>query len=369
MDLIVEQEFKELIPSLSPDEYSGLEKSLLAEGCRDALVVWNGVILDGHNRYEICKAHGIEFNIIEKDFSDRDAAKIWIIENQFNRRNLPLYVRGELMLKLKPLIAAKAKENQRGGQGGILLSENSTKATDTRKELAKLARVSDNTISRIEKIAEKAPEEVKTKLRVGEMSVNEAYKKVKQIEKAEKIEKEINEAKEAIETLPPIEGKYKVIVIDPPWQYEKRNDDMTHRGRCPYPTMTIEELCAMNLPMDDDCIIWLWTTNAFMHESFHIVEAWGLVPKTILTWVKDRMGLGDWLRGKTEHCILAVKGKPLINLTNETTVIEAPVREHSRKPDKFYELVNNLCPGRKLEVFAREKHEGFDVYGAESNKF
>ena len=145
MELIIDREYKELIPPLTPEERAGLETSLIAEGCRDALVVWNGVIIDGHNRYEICKEHGIEFQTIEKDFPDRDAAKVWIIENQFSRRNLPIFVRGELMLKLKPLIAAKAKEKQ--GQrtdltsGRILpnvgykqLPQNSAKAVETRKE-------------------------------------------------------------------------------------------------------------------------------------------------------------------------------------------------------------------------------------------
>jgi N6-adenosine-specific RNA methylase IME4 len=276
------------------------------------------------------------------------------------------------MLKLKPLIAAKAKESYKSNVGRPSKSpQNSATISnvETRKELSKLAGVSHDTISRIETIAKKAPDDVKTKLRAGEMSINEAYKKVKQIEKAEKIEAEISKAKEVIESLAPMEGKYGVIVIDPPWQYEKRNNDITHRGRCPYPTMTTEELCKMKLPMNDDCIVWLWTTNAFMHESFHVLDAWGLTPKTILTWVKDRMGLGDWLRGKTEHCILAVKGKPMINLTNETTVLNASTREHSRKPDEFYELVRNLCPGKRLEIFAREKREGFDIYGAESDKF
>lgn len=372
MDLVIDREFKELIPSLAPEERAGLEKSLIEEGCRDALIVWNGVIVDGHNRYEICKEYGIEFKTIEKKFPDKDAAKVWIIENQFSRRNLPIFVRGELMLKLKPLIAAKAKENQqvfKGNQHVAIPANSPTKQIETRKELSKLAGIGSNTISRIEKIVDKAPDEVKAKLRAGEMSINEAYKKVKQIEKAEKIEAEIGKAKEAIESLAPMEGKYGVIVIDPPWQYEKRNNDITHRGRSPYPTMTTEELCKMKLPMNDDCIVWLWTTNAFMHDAFHVLDAWGLAPKTILTWVKDRMGLGDWLRGKTEHCILAVKGKPMINLTNETTVLNASTREHSRKPDEFYELVRNLCLGKRLEIFAREKREGFDIYGAESDKF
>ena len=249
MDLVIDREFKELIPSLAPEERAGLEKSLIEEGCRDALIVWNGVIVDGHNRYEICKEYGIEFKTIEKKFPDKDAAKVWIIENQFSRRNLPIYVRGELMLKLKPLISAKAKENlvTHTKNGYKQLCQNSDNPVDTKKELSKLAGVSHDTISRIEKIAKKAPDDVKTKLRAGEMSINEAYKKVKQIEKAERIEAEINKAKETIETLTPMEGQYGVIVRDPPWQYEKRNSDITHRGRCPYPTMTIEELCKMNL--------------------------------------------------------------------------------------------------------------------------
>ena len=142
MDLIVEQEFKELIPPLSPDEYSGLEKSLIEEGCRDALIVWNGVIVDGHNRYEICKEYGIEFKTIEKKFPDKDAAKVWIIENQFSRRNLPIFVRGELMLKLKPLIAAKAKENQQfhgGTAPGKTLSQNSAEVNPYTRARARAA--------------------------------------------------------------------------------------------------------------------------------------------------------------------------------------------------------------------------------------
>ena len=160
MELIIDREYKELIPPLTPEERAGLETSLIAEGCRDALVVWNGVIIDGHNRYEICKEHGIEFKTIEKSFSDKDAAKVWIIENQFSRRNLPPYVRGELMLKLKPLIAAKAKENQqvfKGNQYVATPQNSATKQIETRKELSKLAGVSHGTISRIEKIVEKAP--------------------------------------------------------------------------------------------------------------------------------------------------------------------------------------------------------------------
>lgn len=100
-----------------------------------------------------------------------------------------------------------------------------------------------------------------------------------------------------------------------------------------------------------------------------MLDAWGFAEKTILTWAKDRMGTGDWLRGKTEHCILAVRGAPHVNLTNQTTLLTAPLRDHSRKPDEFYALVEALCPGSKLEVFARQQRPGWVVWGAESEKF
>ena len=163
--ITIDPEFKALIPPLLPEERKGLEESILKEGCRDALVVWKGhnILVDGHNRYEICTAHGKPFETVEMEFASRDDAMVWIIDNQFSRRNLTPFARGELALKRKHIIAAKAKENQACGQGGVLLSQNSVKASekiDTQKELAKIAGVSHDTIARVEKIVQKAPEEV-----------------------------------------------------------------------------------------------------------------------------------------------------------------------------------------------------------------
>ena len=106
-----------------------------------------------------------------------------------------------------------------------------------------------------------------------------------------------------------------------------------------------------------------------MPDAYRHLAAWGFEHKTILTWVKDRMGTGDWLRGRTEHCILAVRGRPVVNLTNQTTVLEAVRREHSRKPDEFYALVEALCPGARLEMFAREPRAGWTAWGAEAQRF
>lgn len=366
--LSIDAEFKTLIPPLSPEEYAGLEASIVAEGCRDAIVTWNGTIVDGHNRYEICQRHGIAFRAEEREFSDRDAAIVWIIENQLARRNISAYARVRLELIKEPIISSRAREKQeREGKdlGGTLCQKSDKGAIDTKKEIAKLAGVSHDTVARVKKIEEKAPDEVKEKLVAGDISINEAYKAVRAAEKAEQKQLAI----ERIETLSQPNGRYHVLVVDPPWHYEKRNEDATHRANCPYPTMPTDEIAAMEMPAEDNAILWLWTTNAFMHDAYHILESWDFAPKTILTWVKDRMGTGDWLRGKTEHCILAVKGKPVIDLTNQTTVLVAPLREHSRKPDEFYEMVNALCPGKKIDIFSREMRAGWDQWGGETDTF
>jgi len=107
-----------------------------------------------------------------------------------------------------------------------------------------------------------------------------------------------------------------------------------------------------------------------MHDAYHLLETWGFEPKSILTWVKDKMGIGTWLRGITEHCILATKGSPKINLTNQTTALFGKRREHSRKPDEFYQLVETLCIGKtRYDMFSREKREGWSQYGDEPDKF
>ena len=74
------------------------------------------------------------------------------------------------------------------------------------------------------------------------------------------------------------------------------------------------------------------------------------------------MGTGDWLRGQSEHCLLCVRGRPVVNLTNQTTIIHGAVRDHSRKPDEFYRMVEFLCPGAKVELFAREKRLGWQMH-------
>jgi len=171
------------------------------------------------------------------------------------------------------------------------------------------------------------------------------------------------------ESILPPDGLYNIIVCDPPWKFDGEYDGAARRSVPLYPMMDYEEIQALDIPAADDCILWLWTTNLDMKAAWMIAEIWGFTVKSILTWVKNRMGLGYWLRGQTEQCLLCVKGSPLWNNTTETTVLHADVREHSRKPDEFYEMVDRICSGVKLDMFAREQREGWQTWGNEVEKF
>lgn len=180
MKLMIDAEFKSLIPSLSNEEYPQLEKNILREGCRDAIVVWDGIILDGHNRYEICKKYELPFDIEEAEgIESRDDAIEWIIKNQFGRRNLPYYQRSKLALKLEGIISNRAKKNQ-GARTDI--SQISVESLDTQKELARIAGVSHDTISKVKIIEQEASNEIKEQLAKGEISINKAFSRIKELE-------------------------------------------------------------------------------------------------------------------------------------------------------------------------------------------
>lgn len=178
-ELTVDSEFRDLIPPLNEEELKLLEESIVADGCESPLIVWNGVIVDGHNRYAICRKHEIPFAIQEKDFSSRDDAMLWMLRNQLGRRNLNDYQRGEMVLVLKRQLASVAEMKMRAGirstdNPGTNLSQGAEERK-TLSQLAKLAGVSGTQMKKIDKLANSADEATKAKLRKGEVSVHRAY--------------------------------------------------------------------------------------------------------------------------------------------------------------------------------------------------
>lgn len=168
-----------------------------------------------------------------------------------------------------------------------------------------------------------------------------------------------------------LQGEYRTIVIDPPWPMEKiLRDCRPNQSDFDYPTMTIEEIKAYKLPIHPEgCHVYLWTTQKFLPIAFAVFEAWGIKYECLLTWAKN-VGFTpfSWMYS-TEHCLFGrYANLPLLKLGKRLD-FQAKVREHSRKPQEFYDLIREVSPEPRIDIFSREKHKGFEQYGNETDKF
>jgi N6-adenosine-specific RNA methylase IME4 len=172
--------------------------------------------------------------------------------------------------------------------------------------------------------------------------------------------------------------KYNIIYADPPWRYKDRNCN----GACEqhYETMKLEDICKLPIRniAEKDCVLFLWTTYPMIKESLKLIEAWGFTYKSIgFQWIKTYpkstnkfvFGLGRWTRGNTEPCLIATKGKPKRIDNSVSQLIVAPIGKHSQKPNEAREKIIKLIGGDlpKIELFAREKVDGWDCWGNEVN--
>jgi len=382
MEIIIDSEFKALIPPLAADELRQLEENILRDGCRDPLVLWDGILIDGHNRHEICTRHGLPFQTVEIQFESRAHARIWIRHNQAGRRNLSTAWRLDLELGNKKdfLEIGKAAMAQKK-VGNTNASKSTLSQNDkvdlpeinTRVEIAKAAGVSTGQVGMAEQIIKKAPE-LWEKAKQGDVSISSAYQQIRRIEKEEKREarREENRAKvseaQAPEDIIKAEAKFATIVIDPPWDWGDEGDqDQMGRARPDYATMSKEQLMALPVGTlaDDDCHLYMWITNRSLPKGFDLIQAWGFRYITAITWAKPSFGMGNYFRGQTEQILFAVKGSQPLKRKDVGTLFTAPrgPNGHSSKPVEFYDLVESCSPGPFLEMFSRHNRDGWTAWG------
>ncbi len=360
----INETFKKLIPQLSTDEYTALETSILNEGVRDALVTWNGYIIDGHNRFEIATRHGLPYNTISKEFASEDDVIIWMIDNQLARRNISIYDRSRLGIVQGEIFSKRAKENivtaakigghirqnspfQTFGKGSI--QEESVEKTiekpvivpiNATKEMAKIANVSHATISKVKAIESKATPETKAKLSRSEMSINEAYKEIRAVEKKEEvraIQQKEAEILSAIKVVPAfdfvhnksildckdiIPSGIKLLLTDPPYGQafisnrrviSEKDKGIANDGDLETALQLLDETLAIIYPkMQDDSFAFVFTSWRFEPQFREVFEKYFTI-KNSLIWVKANHGSGD-LTGsfapKHERILFGVKGNP-----------------------------------------------------------
>ena len=168
--------------------------------------------------------------------------------------------------------------------------------------------------------------------------------------------------------------KYQIIYADPPWDYQQCR--LSGSAKKHYPTMRIEELCALPVAeiADRDCALFLWATFPQLPEALRLIQAWGFMYKTVaFVWLKQNRkaltwfyGLGFWTRSNAEICLLATKGHPKRQSAGIHQLVISPVERHSKKPDEVREKIVALMGDvPRIELFARQQTPGWDVWGNE----
>ena len=165
--------------------------------------------------------------------------------------------------------------------------------------------------------------------------------------------------------------KYKTIYADPPW-WEAGAGQVTRGAQKHYSLMTTKEIIEMKdfiaKLSEENCHLYLWVTNNFLPDGLKVMEKWGFKYKTMITWIKDRFGLGQYFRGITEHCLFGVKGNLPYKIIDgkrqqETTLIYVEKGKHSEKPEKMRQLIETVSYPPYIELFARREIPGWTVWG------
>lgn len=349
-------------------DVAGLAKSIEEVG------LLHPVVVDEGNRL-IAGARRIEaFRLLGRDEIPATVVKLdEIVRGEFAENTVRLdFAPSEAVAiaeALEPREREAAEERER--EGGKTAGRNRPKGSGkfstpkgrAKDKAARVAGVSRHTLAKAKAVVDAAKEDPKFAPLVEEMDrtgrVNGVFKKLE-------VERQAAALNAKAPPLP--EGPFDVLVVDPPWRYDAREEDASHRSANPYASMDLDAIRALPVAKlaGKNAVLWLWTTNAHLPRAFGIAEAWGFTYKTLLTWDKERIGTGDWLRGQTEHVLMCVRGKPTVTLGAQSTILRAKAGRHSEKPGAFYPLVESLCPGSRVDLFARSDRDGWTVWGHEA---
>jgi N6-adenosine-specific RNA methylase IME4 len=378
----------ELFPLLEGQPFEELVADIKANGLHEPIIVLDDMILDGRNRWRACEQAGIAPELVRYE-GDTPAAFVWSL-NKHRRHMTP----EQLVMTAARFMPFLKEESERRQKAGTLAPIG---AKGKSSELAaNQFGVSARSVERAREVLDHGAPELIQAVERGEVSVSAAadvaeLPKDEQAEIVARGEREILEAAKAIRQKkaevrreenarlaaaapPPPDGKYRCIVIDPPWEMKKIERDVSpNQVDFDYPTMTEEQLAsfAVGEMADTDCHLFCWTTHKHLPQAFRLLDQWGFRYVCTMVWHKSGgfqpFGLPQY---NCEFVLYARRGSPeFVDTKAFFCCFEAPRREHSRKPDEFYEVVKRVTAGPRIDVFSREDRDGFDQHGNETRKF
>ena len=385
--------YADLFPLIEGEHFAELVADVKANDLHEKIDVWDGAILDGRNRYRAALAAGL---IEADDGPDRgkyfrrfmpevDGDPLaYVISKNLRRRHLDESQRA--------MVAARLSTMPSHRPAGANKSAN---LPTSQPEAAKKLSISERALRHAKAVQHNGAPELISAVEMGHLAVSAAERASKlsveiQREIARQavagdanaarnvIKQETRSAREselaAKQTAQPTK-KYGVVYADPEWRFEvySRDTGMDRSADNHYPTSGTDAICARGADVQqfaaEDCCLFLWATVPMMPDALKVMAAWGFEYKSQCIWRKDRIGTGYWFRNAHELLLVGTRGKipaPAMG-TQWESVIDAPVGEHSAKPDKFYELIEAYFPNLpKIELNARRARPGWDAWGLEA---
>jgi N6-adenosine-specific RNA methylase IME4 len=334
-----------LFPLLSDKEIGELAESIKTGGLRLPIVLANdGTVLDGRNRLLACQLAGVKPSFVTYRGDDPVGE---VVRLNLHRRHLNESQRA--------MAAARVATMRQGARTDL-----SPIGEKSQAQAAELLSVGKRTVERARQVQEKCSPEVVAKVDRGELAVSAALREVNRREKVRQL---------AAAGTPALGGSrlYTILLGDPPWEYE-HSETESREIENHYPTMALEEICDLRVTdvCTDDALLFLWATSPKLAEAMQVIEAWDFAYRTCAVWVKDKIGMGYYFRQQHELLLVAARGSPPKPAPGNraSSVIEAPRLGHSKKPEKVHATIERMYPElAKLELFARAKRDGWDVWG------
>jgi len=370
----------DLFPLLEGQDFAELVDDIREHGLHEPIVVYEDKILDGRNRYRACLAAGIDPTFTAYTGDDPVA---YVVSLNLRRRHLDESQRAMVAAKVATL---KLGDNQHSEGSSIEGASRLLNVGHASVERAKTVQRAGTpelihavergavSVSAAADVATLSAQEQREIVARGEREILRAAQDIRarkaEIRRAERIERLAATCNQSAPF--PSDRRYAVLYADPPWHFEVYNEEsgIERAAGNHYPTMSLEDICALPVLSlaTPAAALFMWTTVPHLRESFQVLDAWGFEYKTNIVWVKDKIGLGYFVRNQHELLLIATRGDmptPL-SANRPSSVITAPRREHSRKPDEAYALIERMYPELpRIELFARQTRPGWARWGNE----
>jgi N6-adenosine-specific RNA methylase IME4/ParB-like chromosome segregation protein Spo0J len=373
----------EIFPLMEGAEFDALVADIKANGLSEPILLLDGKILDGRNRWRACEKAKVKPRTVDYE-GDNPQAKV--ISLNLARRHLSESQRAMVGARIATLpkhihqskadgsIDPSATVDQAAAKlnvSGPSVKRARTVLDSGTPELIAAVDRDEIPVSLASELARAPAAAQKRAVSGGHAVAKSMARKLKQ-ERGEKgLTEKLGKLAATHAHALPDDQRYSVIYADPPWKYE-HCEDKNRSIEANYPTMTLDKICALGVAAKiaaDDAILFLWATSPKLAEAMRVITEWGFDYRTCAAWVKDKIGMGYYFRQRHELLLVATRGKmpaPAVAARHDS-VVEAPRGRHSEKPEVFREIVERMYPGvPRIELFARIAPKGWDTWGKEA---